>query len=199
MPTQKTSKSKTAASKASTPKKKPLAKAKVLSPAKAPKAVATKAKVDVKASSASAKAVTKIPSSKGAGVRTPKSKAELAAISTVPGVPLKSPKKSGAKSTPAYEPRNTFDHTEEPEADDVLEAEAELEELPEEEETTEGPPPWWKVDPAAIEGADAEEDSGADFDDSDEWTEDDEDWSTTNRRESFDDIDESSEDEEGRW
>ena len=195
MPTQKTSKSKTAASKASTPKKKPSAKAKVLSTANAPKAAATKSKVEVKTVAATAK----IPNSKNSGEKTPKSKAEMAATSSVPGVPLKSPKKSGAKSTPAYEPRNTFDHTEEPDADEALEAEAELEELPEEEETTEGPPPWWKVDPAAIEGADAEEDSGADFDDSDEWTEDDEDWSTTNRRESFDDIDESSEDEEGRW
>jgi hypothetical protein len=63
-------------------------------------------------------------------------------------------------------------------------------------EDTEGPPPWWKDDPTGIEAADDELGGRAQFDDSDEWSEDDEDWSS--KRSSFDDVDDSG-DEEDTW
>jgi len=68
------------------------------------------------------------------------------------------------------------------EVDDFEEDEkAREEDLDEVEEDVEGPPEWWKDDPAAIEGADDEEGEKADFDDSDEWTEDDE-WADEDKK-----------------
>ncbi len=51
-----------------------------------------------------------------------------------------------------------------------------------EDEDADGPPEWWKSDPAAIEGAeDDEEGERGNFDDSDEWTEDDE-WADDDKK-----------------
>lgn len=61
------------------------------------------------------------------------------------------------------------------EVDEFAEDEKARTTLEEVEEDVEGPPEWWKNDPAAIEGAEDEADGDkAEFDDSDEWTEDDE-------------------------
>jgi hypothetical protein len=68
------------------------------------------------------------------------------------------------------------------EVDDFEEDEKARAELDDEiEEDVEGPPEWWKDDPAAIEGADDEDAEKADFDDSDEWTEDDE-WADEDKK-----------------
>jgi hypothetical protein len=67
------------------------------------------------------------------------------------------------------------------EVDDFEEDEKAREEVDEIEEDVEGPPEWWKDDPAAIEGPDEEEGEKADFDDSDEWTEDDE-WADEDKK-----------------
>lgn len=68
------------------------------------------------------------------------------------------------------------------EVDDFEEDEKARAELDDElEEDVEGPPEWWKDDPAAIEGADDEDGEKADFDDSDEWTEDDE-WADEDKK-----------------
>ncbi|MEZ4813584.1 MAG: hypothetical protein R3A80_00055 [Bdellovibrionota bacterium] len=74
------------------------------------------------------------------------------------------------------------------EVDDFEEDEKAREDFDEVEEDVEGPPEWWKDDPAAIEGADDEDGEGADFDDSDEWTEDDE-WADDDKKSSSDNDD----------
>jgi hypothetical protein len=63
-------------------------------------------------------------------------------------------------------------------------------------EDREGPPPWWKDDPAGIEPEGDEAAGRASFDDSDEWSEDDEDWAS--KRGSFDDVEDAG-DEEDSW
>jgi hypothetical protein len=63
-------------------------------------------------------------------------------------------------------------------------------------EDREGPPPWWKDDPAGIEPEGDEAGGRASFDDSDEWSEDDEDWAS--KRGSFDDVEDAG-DEEDSW
>jgi hypothetical protein len=77
-----------------------------------------------------------------------------------------------------------------------LDEETEVETVEEEVEDTEGPPPWWKDDPTGIEGGADEAGASKSFDDSDEWTEDDEDWST--RRGTLDEL-EGGSDEDERW
>lgn len=80
------------------------------------------------------------------------------------------------------------------EVDDFAEDEKAREEIEEIEEDVEGPPEWWKNDPAAIEGADDEaEGEKAEFDDSDEWTEDDE-WADDDKKAESD-----SEDDDRDW
>jgi len=81
--------------------------------------------------------------------------------------------------------------------EDALDA-AEPVELEEDdvEEGREGPPPWWKDDPAGIEPEGDEPGSRAQFDDSDEWSEEDEDWAS--KRGSFDDVEDAG-DEEDSW
>ena len=63
-------------------------------------------------------------------------------------------------------------------------------------EDREGPPPWWKDDPAGIEPEGDDAAGRASFDDSDEWSEDDEDWAS--KRGSFDDVEDAG-DEEDSW
>ena len=76
------------------------------------------------------------------------------------------------------------------EVDDFEEDEKARVEFEELEEDVEGPPEWWKNDPAAIEGADEEaEGEKAGVDDSDEWTEDDE-WAEDDKKtDSDNDVD----------
>ncbi len=74
------------------------------------------------------------------------------------------------------------------EVDDFEEDEKARTVLEEVEEDVEGPPEWWKDDPAAIEGPEEEGDK-AEFDDSDEWTEDDE-WTDDEKKSDADsDVD----------
>ncbi|MEO5668212.1 MAG: hypothetical protein ABIR96_09155 [Bdellovibrionota bacterium] len=80
-------------------------------------------------------------------------------------------------------------------SEDVLDTAVELEE-DDLDEDTEGPPPWWKDDPTGIEAAGDEAGSRANVDDSDEWSEDDEDWAS--KRGSFDDVEDAG-DEEDSW
>jgi hypothetical protein len=108
-------------------------------------------------------------------------------------------KKSAYKPTEEDFNKPEFDEAGEDEfSEEGLELEGDEAEETFEEEGVEGPPPWWKDDPAGIEGAEGEDESRAEFDDSDEWTEDDESWNSA-RRESFEEIEESGEDEDERW
>jgi hypothetical protein len=81
------------------------------------------------------------------------------------------------------------------------EFDAEFDDQVEEDETeeVEGLPPWWKDSPSGIEGTEEEgAEERANFDDSDEWTEDDEEWG--NKKTSLEEVEGSDdEDDNNRW
>jgi hypothetical protein len=104
-------------------------------------------------------------------------------------------KESGANKK-GYRPTEDMSLEERELGADPLDEETEVEAVEEEVEDTEGPPPWWKDDPTGIEGGADEAGAKKNFDDSDEWTEDDEDWST--RRGTLDEL-EGGSDEDERW